>query len=91
MFAPNLQRTLSLSQPKERTQKVLTAIKQQQNNLPNTLFRPGDINQRLRDGGFPLGNWEVRRELSALEQAGLLALDAASGSWSLTAAGVAAD
>ena len=91
MFATKLRRIRSLSQPKERTQKVLTAIKKQQNNTAGSHFRPGDINQILRDGGFPMGNWEVRRELSELEHGGLLALDVDSGCWSLTEAGVSAD
>lgn len=91
MFAPNLQRRRLLSQPRERTQKVLSAIKKCRDNSPGHPFRPGDINQLLRDGGYPMGNWEVRAELTELERNGLVELDAASGSWSLTEAGAAAE
>lgn len=91
MFAPNSQRRRLLSQPKERTQKVLTAIKHSQNNQPGSHFRPGDVNQVLRDGGYPMGNWEVRAELTALERDGLLELDPPSGCWALTNAGAAAE
>ena len=44
-------------------------------------FRPGDLVSRLREQNQPMGTWEVRGELSNLEAAGLIELDAQSGSW----------
>lgn len=76
-----------LSQPKERTQKVFNAIKATVENNTEQAFRAGDVSQALRDGGFPLGSWEVRGEFSALESAGLIALEASSATWRLTATG----
>lgn len=83
-FTPKI---LSLSQPIERTQKVFNAIKKATNNSSATPFKAGDIAQVLRDGGFPLGAWEVRGELTTLHKAELIALDAASADWQLTATG----
>ncbi|MEM7218158.1 MAG: hypothetical protein AAF515_07315 [Pseudomonadota bacterium] len=80
-----------MSQPKERTQKVFEAIKAAQNNTAGNAFRAGDIIAHLRDGGFPLGGWEVRGELTQLGEAGLIELDPASARWSLTQAGVDTD
>ena len=80
-----------LSQPKERTQKVFDAIKAAKQNTVGDAFRTGDIIAHLRDGGFPLGIWEVRGEMTQLGKAGLIELDAASASWSLTQAGADTD
>ena len=44
-------------------------------------FRPGDLCALLRERNQPLGAWLVRRELSALEAQGLIAMDPASGLW----------
>ena len=49
--------------------------------------RPGDINTVLRDRGQPMGTWEVRRELSRLEDEGLISCDAATTEWHLTEKG----
>ena len=43
---------------------------------------PGAINARLREIGEPMGTWEVRGELSTLEAAGEIAIDA-NGAWYL--------
>jgi len=40
---------------------------------------PGDISDLLRKQGAPLGGWEIRFELSQLEQAGKVVLDPATG------------
>jgi len=77
----------ALSQPKERTQKVFNAIKQAVASSTSQPFRAGDVSQTLRDGGFPLGSWEIRGEFSALERAGLIALQSNSATWLLTASG----
>jgi hypothetical protein len=44
-------------------------------------LRPGDIGTRLRELGTPLGSWEIRYELTALERLGTIALDEATGRW----------
>lgn len=44
-------------------------------------FLPGDVNAVLRKHNEPMGAWEVRGELSALERMGYLRLDAATGRW----------
>lgn len=79
------------SQSKERAQKVFNAIKKTTDNNPDNRFRVGTISQTLRDGGFPLGSWEVRGELTTLANASLIALDAASAQWQLTESGCATD
>ncbi len=76
-------------QSKERAQKVFSAIKKATDN--HTHFRVGTISQTLRDGGFPLGSWEVRGEFTVLKDAGLIALDAASAQWQLTESGTSTD
>ncbi len=50
-------------------------------------MQPGAINARLRELGEPLGTWEVRGELSALERSGEIVNDPATGAWSLAAKG----
>ncbi len=47
-------------------------------------FRPGDICSLLRERNQPLGAWMVRREFSALEALGLIAIDPATGFWRRT-------
>jgi hypothetical protein len=44
-------------------------------------FRPGDIAAYLRERNQPMGVWEIRRELSALEADGVIENDADSGAW----------
>lgn len=46
-------------------------------------IRPGDIGSRLRELGTPLGSWEIRYELTRLEELGTIVLDDASGRWRL--------
>ena len=79
------------SQAKERAQKVFTAIKETTANNPGSYFRVGGVSETLRNGGFPLGSWEVRGEFTTLAKAGYVKLDAASARWQLTDAGVATD
>ena len=78
-------------QQRERTQKVFNAIKSTVENSTSTPFRAGDISQTLRNGGFPLGSWEVRGEFSNLESADLIKLDTAAADWALTDAGANTD
>lgn len=78
-------------QSKERAQKVFSAIKKATDNSTSTHFRVGTISQTLRDGGFPLGSWEVRGEFTVLKDAGLIALDATSAQWQLTESGASVD
>lgn len=78
---------ITASAQRERTQKVFNAIKKAVGNDTTTPFRTGDISQTLRDGGFPLGSWEVRAELSTLTAAELISLDAGPATWQLTDAG----
>ena len=47
-------------------------------------FGPGDICTLLRERNQPMGAWMVRREFSNLEDAGLIAVDPASGAWHRT-------
>ena len=47
-------------------------------------FRPGDVCALLRERNQPMGIWMVRRELSKLEDDGLVAIDPASGAWHRT-------
>lgn len=75
---------------RERTQKVFDAIKKSVANKADVKFSAGDVSQTLRDGGFPLGSWEVRGEFSALQGVDMIALDEDSAQWHLTQAGVAA-
>jgi len=44
-------------------------------------LRPADVSARLREQGIPLGLWEIRYELSQLEHAGVIVLDADTGRW----------
>ncbi len=46
-------------------------------------FRPGDVAAHLRGGKSPFGAWEVRGELSNLEQLGLVALEEDEAVWRL--------
>jgi len=74
-------------QSRERTQKVFNAIKSTVDNSTSQSFKSGDISQTLRNGGFPLGSWEVRGEFSTLQQSKMIELDTAAADWRLTAAG----
>jgi len=75
------------NQQRERTQKVFNAIKSTVDNSTSTPFRAGDISQTLRNGGFPLGSWEVRGEFSTLQSAKMIELNSAAASWQLTESG----
>ncbi len=75
------------SQSKERAQKVFVAIKEATQNNTSNYFRVGTISETLRNGGFPLGSWEVRGEFTTLANNGFIALDPASAQWQLTASG----
>lgn len=48
-------------------------------------FRPGDVASYLRAGSEPLGAWQIRGELAALERLGLIALDENTALWRLIA------
>lgn len=74
-------------QQRERTQKVFNAIKSTVDNSTSQSFRSGDISQTLRNGGFPLGSWEVRGEFSALQSINMIELDSSAADWRLTDAG----
>lgn len=73
---------MSLAQ--RRTKLVLAAIEKITADGASE-FRPGDITSHLRARNQPLGAWEVRGELSNLEAAGVIQVDAASGRWRLVA------
>lgn len=70
-----------MSTDKRRTDVIYHVIQELSTSHPN--FRPGDVASFLREKGQPLGVWEIRGELSRLEDAGLLKNDAATGSWSV--------
>lgn len=74
---------LCLSIENRRT-KTVYAVVQQLVRDGRSSFLPGDVNSALRERGQPMGTWEVRSELSALEAARLIELDPESGRWSLT-------
>ena len=44
-------------------------------------FRPGDVVSRLRARNQPLATWEVRGELTNLENEGVIELEPDSGAW----------
>ena len=50
-------------------------------------FRPGHINDVLRERNLPVGNWQVRADFSELESLGLIECDASTGDWHITEAG----
>jgi len=79
------------SQSKERAQKVFVAIKEATENSTSNPFRVGTISETLRNGGFPLGSWEVRGEFATLANNGFIVLDPASAQWQLTASGASTD
>lgn len=67
---------------KRRTDRVRQAVDQllaEAQEGPG--FLPGDINALLREQNEPMGAWEVRGELSTLEDLGYLRLDPGSGRW----------
>lgn len=67
---------------KRRTDRVRHAVDQLLADAADGRgFLPGDVNALLREHNEPMGAWEVRGELSTLERAGYLHLDAASGCW----------
>jgi hypothetical protein len=72
-----------LSIEHRRTKTVFAAI-QKLIEQGAASFRPGGVTSALRDGGQPMGAWEVRGEFSILEAEGLIELDVASGAWSLS-------
>ncbi|MGI9326215.1 MAG: hypothetical protein ACR2PZ_13420 [Pseudomonadales bacterium] len=47
-------------------------------------FRPGHVAQALRASGEPMGTWQIRATMSALEAAGLISHDADRNLWSLS-------
>lgn len=71
---------MSLSLAQRRTNLVLSAIEKLVAG-GRRQFRPGDIVSHLRAQNQPLGTWEVRAELSNLEAAGLIELNADSACW----------
>jgi len=82
---------IAKGQQRERTQKVFNAIKSTVDNSTSQPFRSGDISQTLRNGGFPLGSWEVRGEFSALQSLNMIELDSSAADWRLTDAGAKTD
>ena len=70
-----------------RTKLVWLAI----NHLAGDSKAPGsgltaaDVGALLREQDTPMGAWEVRGELTHLEEVGLLTLDAQSGRWHVRA------
>lgn len=67
-----------------QTHSVLEAVRHLAAN-GKAAFTPADVGTRLRDVNLPLGAYAVRAELNALEQAGLVAMDTATGNWRLLA------
>lgn len=67
---------------KRRTDRVREAINTllEQEQDPEG-FRPAAVNRVLRNQNQPLGAWEVRGELSYLEQLGELELNPETGTW----------
>lgn len=67
---------------KRRTDRVRQAIATllEREAAPDG-FRPGDINRILREENEPMGAWEVRGELTRLEQLGELELNPETGCW----------
>ena len=64
-----------------RTDAIYLVIQELAAEKPE--FRPGDIASYLRDRGQPTPVWEIRGELSKLEEAGLLSNDPVTGAWKL--------
>ena len=74
-----LPRLLLASDPR-RTDLVLRAFNELIAAAPaRDGIRPGDVSELLRKQGAPLGGWEIRFELSQLEQAGKVVVDPATG------------
>ncbi len=48
-------------------------------------FRPGHIAEALRERDEPMGTWQIRAALTALESAGLVEHDEERNYWSLSA------
>jgi hypothetical protein len=71
-----------LSIEQRRTKTVFAAIQELVEQGRST-FGPGDVASVLREGGAPLGAWEVRGEFSILQAEGLIVLDEDSAQWSL--------
>jgi hypothetical protein len=74
---------MSLSLAQQRTNLVLSVIEKLVAE-GRSEFVPGDLVSRLREQNQPMGTWEVRGELSNLEDAGLIQLEAESGAWRMT-------
>ncbi|NJN51998.1 MAG: hypothetical protein HC809_09715 [Gammaproteobacteria bacterium] len=71
-----------------RTRLVHTVFKDLiARGAPDAGIRPGAINTELRERGSPMGAWEVRTELTALEAAGEARCDPATGIWYLMDSG----
>lgn len=67
---------------KRRTDRVRNAVERLLADERHARgFLPGDVNAELRDDNEPMGAWEVRGELSALERQGYLCVDADTGRW----------
>ena len=66
---------------KRRTDQVRRAVADLTANQVADGFLPGDVNRILREQNEPMGAWEVRAELSALERGGEIRLDTARGRW----------
>lgn len=67
-----------------QTHSVFEAVRHLAANGKAT-FTPADVGARLRAVELPLGAYAVRAELHALEQAGLVTMDTATGIWRLLA------
>ena len=69
-----------------RLQLILSII-QEIVDSGTTSFRPGHVNDVLREQNSPIGNWQVRADFTELERKGVLQCDESSGDWQLTEAG----
>jgi hypothetical protein len=72
----------SVTHRSQRTDLVLGVFKELIASGADAVW-PGEINDRLRELGQPMGTWEVRGELSKLEASGEIVNDAATGAWHL--------
>lgn len=73
-----------MSTDQHLTDQVYAAVQALAADKPS--FLPGDLASHLRTQGQPMGVWQLRGELSRLEDAGLLRNDPVSGAWSLAEA-----
>jgi hypothetical protein len=73
-----------LSIEQQRT-KTVFAVMEKLTEQGQDSIRAGDIATWLRDQSRPMPVWEIRGELTRLDQAGLIVLDVNTGAWRLAA------